>query len=144
MKARSPLDGEWYYFVDKYLPFGTSISRSHFQKVSNAIAHIITSKSGKKLVNYLDDFLFIALLRYLCNEQLRTFLKVCDEIKFPVSEEKTFWALTIMVFLGLLINTETMTVSIPVDKIERAKDMINKVLNKKSKKLTVNQLQKIC
>ena len=31
MKARSPYDGKWYYFLDKCLPFGATISCSHFQ-----------------------------------------------------------------------------------------------------------------
>ena len=30
MKAQDPLSGEWKYFVDKCLPFGSSISCSHF------------------------------------------------------------------------------------------------------------------
>ena len=41
MKATSPLDGKTYYFVDKCLPFGASISCSHFQRFSNAVKHIV-------------------------------------------------------------------------------------------------------
>ena len=40
MKACSPLDQKVYFFLDKDLPFGASISCSHFQRVSNGIAHI--------------------------------------------------------------------------------------------------------
>ena len=32
MKARNPLDGKWYFFIDKCLPFGASISCALFQK----------------------------------------------------------------------------------------------------------------
>ena len=42
MKAKSPIDGKIYYFVDKCLPFRASISCAHFQRFSNAISHIIT------------------------------------------------------------------------------------------------------
>ena len=41
MKARSPLDGKTYYFFNKALPFGSSISCSHFQHFSNAIVYIL-------------------------------------------------------------------------------------------------------
>ena len=41
MKAQSPLDEKIYYFIDKCLPFGSSISCAHFQAFSNAIAHIV-------------------------------------------------------------------------------------------------------
>ena len=43
MKAEHPKTHKVYYFVDKCLPFGSSISCSHFQAVSDAIAHIVKS-----------------------------------------------------------------------------------------------------
>ena len=57
MKAKSPIDGKIYYFVDKCLPFGAAISCSHFQAFSDSVAHIFMVKSkGKTTVNYLDDY----------------------------------------------------------------------------------------
>ena len=106
------------------------------------MAHIVSFKTGKELVNYLDDFLFVAFLALCCNRQLETFLEICKQIRFPVSEEKTFWVSTWMTFLGMLLDTVNQTVSIPVEKISKAKKMIGEVMTKK--KLTVNQLQKIC
>ena len=144
MKAVSPIDGKTYFFVDKCLPFGASISCSHFQRFSNAVKHIVRHKTKKELVNYLDDYLFAALLRSCCNWQVQTFLDVCKMIVFPVSLEKTFWGTTKLTFLGLLLDTENQCVCIPIDKIKKAVDMINTVLNKESGKLTLNQLQKIC
>ena len=91
MKAKSPIDGQIYYFIDKCLPFGSSISCSHFQRLSNAVKHIVSHRTGKKAVNYLDDYLFAALLKLLCNNQIKTFLAVCQEINLPVALDKTFW-----------------------------------------------------
>ena len=106
MKARNPMDSKYYYFVDKCMPFGAAISCSHFQRFSNAIAHIARIKSGNhQNINYLDDFFFVALYKYLCNKDIQTFLDICDFIKFPVSMEKTFWGSHRIVFLGLLIDT---------------------------------------
>ena len=62
MKAKSPIDHCWYFFVDKCHPFGASISCSHFQKVSDAVAFLVQHSTNKPLVNYLDDYLFAALL----------------------------------------------------------------------------------
>ena len=145
LKARSPLDGKWYYFLDKAIPFGGKISCSHFQKVSDCIAHIVKIKTGHDNVNYLDDYLFIAFLEYLCNKQLRVFLDICDRIRFPVSIEKTIFACTQLTFLGFLINTITFTVSIPCEKLAKAKNMIEYILKQgKPIKIKVLQLQKIC
>ena len=144
MKATSPLDGKTYYFVDKCLPFGASISCSHFQRFSNAVRHIVHWRTKKDLVNYLDDFFFAQVMKQLCNRQVDEFLKVSEMISFPVSLEKTFWGTTKLVFLGLLIDAVLQCICIPIDKVSKAVSLIETVLNKQSKKLTLNQLQKIC
>ena len=52
MKATNPKDGIEYYFIDKCLPFGASISCSHFQRVSNAIQHILKFRTKADANNY--------------------------------------------------------------------------------------------
>ena len=142
MKAWHPRSGKWWYFVDKCLPFGASISCAHFQAFSDAIAFVVKFFTKKRVTNYLDDFLFAALLRYLCNMQVCTFMKICNFIHFPVNLEKTFWGATRLTFLGLLIDTVKQIVCIPEEKINRAKEMIEMVLSKK--KITIHQMQKLC
>ena len=144
MKAQSPLDGHTYYFVYKCLPFGVSISCSHFQRFSNAVKHVVQWTTKKDLVNYVDDYFFAALRKFLCNKQVTAFLEVCDKISFPISLEKTFWGCTKLTFLGFLIDTVNQYVCVPIDKVDKAVTLINTVLNNKSKKVTLHQLQKIC
>ena len=91
MMAESPIDSKIYHFIDKCLPLGASISCAHSQEFSNAVAHIVRFRTKKDLLNYLDDFLFVALLKALCDKQVSTFLDICKTINFPVSLEKTFW-----------------------------------------------------
>ena len=142
MKAVSPLDGETYWFFDKALAFGSSISCTIFQEFSNSIAHIMRFRTKRGLVNYLDDYLFVHLHKLFCNKQVDEFIKVCKSIHFPVSMEKTFWASTLMVFLGMLIDTVNQTVSVPLDKVQKAFQLINTILSKK--KITVCQIQQLC
>ena len=47
MKATNPEDGQTYYFVDKCLLFGASISCALFQELSDALAHIYHEPSSK-------------------------------------------------------------------------------------------------
>ena len=144
MMAESPIDGNIYYFVDKCLPFGAAISCAHFQAFSDAVAHIVKVKTKADNVNYLDDFLFVALLKAICNTHLDKFLEICQEINFPVSLEKTFRGATLMTFLGFLIDTIERLVLIPSEKVEKAIKMIEDALHKKSGKITLHNLQKIC
>ena len=144
MKAQNPLDGKTYYFIDKCMPFGASISCAHFQEFSNAIAHIVKTKSNnRENVNYLDDFFFVALLKSICNNQLETFLQICQTINFPVSMEKTFWGKQYMTFLGLLIDTVNQVICIPEEKIDRAKNMLLYLITKPSNKATVKNIQEL-
>ena len=135
MKAENPIDGIVYYFVDKCLPFGASISCALFQAFSDAVAFIFLKKTGKKTVNYLDDYYFAALLKAFCDGQIRIFLDICDFINFPISMEKTVWSCTIIVFLGFLIDAENQVIAIPVEKVTKAREMINFVLGKEEQEI---------
>ena len=79
-------------------------------------------KTGKKTVNYLDDFLFAALMKLLCDWQINTFLEICKQINFPVAIDKMFWGTNLLTFLGLLLDTRNQIVCIPKEKVERATD----------------------
>ena len=142
MKCKHPITQKIWYFVDKCLPFGSSISCAIFQAVSDAIAFIVQWKTNKPNVNYLDDYLFTAALKRLCNAQIQCFLDICQEINFPVALEKTFWSTTILIFLGLLLDTERQLICIPKEKISKALGQIQFFLSKK--KATVLQFQQLC
>ena len=100
MKAQDPRNNQWKYFVDKCLPFGAAISCAIFQAFSDAISHIVHSLTGEENVNYLDDYLFIAILERMCNWQLEEFLRICMEIRFPVALNKTVRACRRITFLA--------------------------------------------
>ena len=141
LKSYHPITNQLWYFVEKCLPFGSSISCKHFQDFSDSVSHIVEFITKKRNVNYLDDFLFAHLMRMLCNSQVNTFLEVCRIIKFPVSVEKTFWGTTRLIFLGLLLDTINQVVCIPEEKIQKARRLLGEMLAKK--KTTVQELQKL-
>ena len=142
MKAENPKTGQVQYFVDKCLPFGSSISCAIFQAISDTIAWIVRHQTRKPNVNYLDDYLFAAALKALCDQQMEVFLKVCQEIKFPVAMEKTFWGCTVLTFLGMLLDTRKQVIGIPMDKLIKAANWVSYFLQKK--KATVLEFQKLC
>ena len=78
MKARCPDDDIWYFFIDKCLPFGASISCAIFQRWSNALAHLLNyelrfESLERGITNYLDDFLNIALSQLQCDNMTLRF-----------------------------------------------------------------------
>ena len=143
MMAKHPLTFQWMFFVDKCLPFGASISCAIFQRFSNALCHIVKVKSSRQTINnYLDDFLFIAYTKMLCDSMIQTFLDTCYTIGVPIAEGKTEWGQTLIVFLGLLLDGHRMLICIPEEKRDKAIYTLNKLLDKK--KATVRVLQTLC
>ena len=141
MCAQNPANQQWCWFMDKALPFGSSISCKLFQEFSDCVAHLVKFQAKKVTINYLDDYLFCSYLQQDCNRQVRIFLAICGQINFPVSLEKTFWATTVLTFLGLLLNTIDQTVSIPVEKLEKTIQALQLLYSKR--KVTVLQLQQL-
>ena len=118
MRVTDPLTGKLSYFVEKCLSFGASISCSHFQRFSNCLKHLIEHRLGRTGIttNYLDDFIFLDITEEGCNKMVREFLLLCQEIKFPVSEEKTEFATPVITFLGMLLDGINHRISVPEDK----------------------------
>ena len=140
MKVKHPVSQIWYYFIDKCLPFGSSISCAHFQLFSDALAFIMEKRLNMRVTNYLNDFLFIAIERNHCNFMLDKFLEMCNETGCPVSEEKTFRAAEVMTFLGILLDGKNHILAIPQDKCVKALTAIDFIIN--NKKTTIKNIQK--
>ena len=94
-------------------------------------------------MNYWDYYLFAAAIKVMCDKQIEVFLWVCNRIQFPVALEKTFWGCTVLTFLGMLLDTDKQLICIPMDKLIKAANWVNYFLNKKNKKATVLEFQKL-
>ena len=103
--------------------------------------HLIEFRTGRKrsITNYLDDFLFIAIAKWICNQMINSFLQLCTELNLPVTKEKTEWATTKLVFLGILLDGLRLLLCIPLEKKEKAIKLLDELTGKK--KITVKQLQ---
>ena len=142
-KCICPGTQQYMYFVEKNLPFGSSISCTRFQLFSDSLKCLIEFAMGQffTCTNYLDDYMFISKEEQECNDMVRSFLTLCHNIGCPVALDKTEWASTTMVFLGILLNGVTHTLSIPEDKRVKALTLTNFAIQKK--KVTVKFVQQL-
>ena len=146
MRADHPITKKIWYFVDKCLPFCSSISCAVFQSFSDALRHITEAKLTAILIypaitNYLDDFLFIAISVNICNGIVDKFLYICQVINCPISMDKTEWATQLIVFLGVLLNGSSRTLAIPIEKKIKALDLLQTTIDKR--KVTIKFVQKL-
>ena len=145
----NPETGKTCYFVDKCLPFGSSTSCAHFQRFSNALAHIwkflvqlnSPTKYSPSVTNYLDDFLFVERSEAICNRLVEGFLDMCEKLSVPVAFNKTEWASTRIFFLGILLDGNNHLLAVPVEKREKALRLLNNFIDKH--KATVKQIQSL-
>lgn len=175
IKAEHPTSGQEFFFIEKCLSFGSSISCAHYQRFSNCLAHLFVNWERVKqeisrhleiihrnieewqitgnlelnqdkfqsprIHNYLDDFLTGNTSTGSCNQLVVRFIYICAAIGVPLAADKIEWASAIQVFLGLLINTITRTISIPLEKREVALQQLDTFL--RAKKVTVLDIQKL-
>ena len=73
---------------------------------------------------------------------INQFLKLCEEIGVPVSMDKTEWSSIRMVFLGILLDGESLSLAVPIKKKDFAVNLLLEFQQKK--KVTVKDLQKLC
>ena len=131
------------YYIDKCMPMGCSISCATFEHFSTFLHWLVKEKHGSKnLDHYLDDFFFAGKNDTECLSLMSEFKNMCKQLGVPIADEKTEGPVTLMEYLGLSIDTETLTVKIPKEKINELLSKINQAAF--SKKITLKQLQSLC
>ena len=123
------------------MPFGSSISCANFQKVSDAISHIFMVKTKGEPNNYLDDFIFVKLMQNICNDLVKASLQLCENIGMPIAIQKMEWGTTIIVSLGMLLDTVNQTVSVPIEKRDKAMRLLLHMYN--SSEMIVLRVQQL-
>ena len=139
------------FYINCNMAFGSRSSCKIFEEFACAVQWIWESRTKyKNCSHYLDDFLFIHLLRKICKWFMDKLASICSFLGAPLSEEKCEGPCQILSFLGLLLNFKELTLSIPQDKIDKASEMIQSFLdtlkhkNKNAKgKVSVRQIQSL-
>ena len=72
---------------------------------------------------------------------MRHFLDICDDIGVPISMEKTEFAVTVIIFLGILLDGQLHVLAVPEQKRLKALSYLQEIIDKRS--ATVRQLQSL-
>ena len=120
-------------FCDTVLSMGCRSSAYLCQRVTNAVAFIMF-KIGILVLNYLDDLASAetkenALFAY---NTLSTLLQNCG---IEEAKGKSYPPCTVMTFIGVLFNTESMTIEITPERLMEIKKLIKLWLHKEKASL---------
>lgn len=131
------------YYFDKAIPFGCSISCATFEKFATFLEFAVHRRSPVgRLLHYLDDFLFGGKKNTKdCQTIMKHFQACMLELGVPIAREKTEGPTTVLVFLGLELDSDEMVVRVPMNKVHEIIQKIETVLSKR--KTTLKAIQSL-
>ena len=120
-------------FIDTALPFGLRSAPKVFTAVADALMWIFRKYGVCAGIHYLDDYLFVgAPDSNECQQAIALALKICEWLGVHVSMHKLEGPSTLIVFLGILLDTEKGELRLPPEKLARLRELITQWQGKKS------------
>jgi len=130
------------YYFDKCLPFGAASSCKTFEMCSSLFQFCVEKQTPSgELMHYLDDYLGGDYSTASCANLLKIFLRVMSDMGVIIAKEKTQGPTEVLVFLGLELDSNNMSVRIPQNKIDEVILKIHSVLSKN--KSTLKEMQSL-
>jgi hypothetical protein len=115
--------GKWYY--ERVLPFGLKSSCRLWELYATALHRMFERQLGIKcVVHYVDDFLFVVKELQTAQRQLAAALRHCAQLGLPMAAEKTLGPATQLTFLGIELDTITLTARLSEERLGRLHSLL--------------------
>ncbi|MGB9152461.1 MAG: reverse transcriptase domain-containing protein, partial [Alphaproteobacteria bacterium] len=116
------LHWEGKFYFDKTLPFGLSSSCAIWERYATAAEWaVLHNTSVRRLCHYIDDFLLISDKKAAASE-LKQLLDLFRRLGLPVSMEKLEGPVTSLIFLGIQVDSLSMTASLSSDRLKQLQE----------------------
>ena len=129
------------YFVDARLPYGGRRAPGIFNRLTQAVKCMMARRDYRAIVVYLDDFLVIGATWQECQEVFECLLQLLNNLGFEINQKKAVPPTQQLVFLGILIDTISQTLSLPEDKLVKLRSVVKEFLQRH--KSSKRQLQSL-
>ena len=127
-------------YCDVTVPFGSRASSYHMQSVAEAIVMMLAVK-GIKAYMYLDDLIILSHTRGKAQADYIAARQLLAELTLPEAVEKAQPPAQRVKWLGVIIDTLEMSVSIPEDKLAQVLHQVSDIT--KARSITKKQLQSV-
>ena len=117
-------DGDVWY-TDLCLCFGLKSAPWIFTQISDFCVKCVHKEGVGRCVNYLDDFIVLSSNYDNCAKAQDTLHSVLRNLGFIISEKKVSKPNQVTKYLGIIIDSINMTLSIGDDKLERVINCVN-------------------
>ena len=106
-------------------PLWPQVHPLHLQQIAEALEWILREQGIQHIIHYLHDFLIAGNPGSSdCEQALTHTLHICRQLGFPIAEGKTEGSVTILVFLGILLDTVKLEMHLPEDKLPALKALL--------------------
>ena len=111
------------YYLDTRLPFGLRSAPKIFTAVADALQWIMLANGITSFIHYLEDFFFVEPPG-LGGAALSRALALWKSLGVPVAPNKVEGPSTTICFLGLELDSSTLTARLPADKLARLQQLM--------------------
>ena len=131
-------------YIDTALPFGLRSAPMIFTALADALQWVL-EQEGIEVLHYLDNFLVFEA----SDAALKRALEICTRLGVPIASHKTEGPATVIVFLGIEMDTEARVLRLPKDKLARLQREIRqwrgkRACTKRDLLSLIGQLQHAC
>ncbi|MEW8544940.1 MAG: reverse transcriptase domain-containing protein [Candidatus Thiodiazotropha sp.] len=134
-------DGTEVFLRDSRLCFGAKLSPGIFHRLTQAVKRMMARRGFDLLIVYLDDFLIIADSKEKCATALNCLIQLLRKLGFSIHWGKVVDPTTRIIFLGIELDSLSMSLSLPADKLNTFKAELKEFLQRK--RASKRQLQAI-
>ena len=122
--------GEVKWYQENRLCFGLRSAPYIFNLLSDLVVDFARDRGVRHIVNYLDDFAVVGSTESECRDGQITLINVLRHLGFAVSWDKLIGPAQEVSFLGIVINTVKMNLSLPETKIQNLLSIISELEGK--------------
>ena len=134
-------NGKTVYMRDTKLCFGARLSPGIFHRLTQAVKRMMARRGYDLVVVYLDDFLIISKSQIECQIALRVLIQLLRKLGFAIHWGKVIDPTTKISFLEIELDSVTMTLRLPDEKLQSFKQELQSFLHRK--RASKRQLQAI-
>ena len=119
-------------YTDRALPFGLRSAPKIFSAVTDALHWILVQKGINNLLHYyLDDFIFVAKSPDEAKKNMQILVTTFASLGVPLETSKLEDPARCLTFLGNELDTVTLQLRLPNDKLQRLKEALASAESKK-------------
>ena len=131
------------YYIDKMAPMGLKISCAAWEAFAKFLNWTIKYRAASladcenaDCDHYLDDFIFAGPCDTdACLALMQQFIDLCRELNLPIATEKTVWPCTCLTYLGYQLDSVSLEIKMPKEKVQVLLELIESTLGRKRIKL---------